>query len=385
MRGVVAALQGRALPCAVVDLDALDANIARVRQVCGGVPLRVASKSVRHLGLLRRILEGGPFQGVMCFTVPEAVFLADQGVDDLFVAYPTLQHAPLVALARSGRTTAVVADCRAHLTALGRAGVEAGRTLDAVLEIDVSLRGPGVHLGARRSPLRSADQVVALARAAADIPGVQVVGLMGYEGHVAGVPDALPGGGVSNLAKRALKRVAQPRVAQLRADAVAGLQGLGLDLRIVNGGGTGSLHLTRNEPAVTELTAGSAFLCPHLFSAFADLDYQPAAWFACEAVRSSDADMVTVLGGGYVASGSPGWDKVPQPVWPAGAALVDLEGAGEVQTPVRGVSVELGSPVLFRHAKAGELAERFNEYVLVRDGRVVAVEPTYRGMGQAFL
>lgn len=385
MHRVVTALAGRTLPCAVVDLDALDANIARARAVCQGTPLRVASKSVRHVGLLRRILDGGPFQGVMCFTVPEAVFLAAQGFDDLFVAYPTLQHAPLVALARTGATVAVVADCQAHLEALGRAGVEAGRPLDAVLEIDVSLRGPGLHLGARRSPVRSVDQLVALAQAAARVPGVQVVGLMGYEGHVAGVPDALPGDRIQNLAKRALKRVAQPRVAQLRADAVAGLQGLGLDLRIVNGGGTGSLHLTRNEPAVTELTAGSAFLCPHLFSAFEDLDYQPAAWFACEAVRSSDPDMVTVLGGGYVASGAPGWDKVPQPVWPPGAARVELEGAGEVQTPLSGIQVALGAPVLFRHAKAGELAERFNEYVLVRGDQVVAVEPTYRGMGQAFL
>jgi D-serine deaminase-like pyridoxal phosphate-dependent protein len=68
--------------------------------------------------------------------------------------------------------------------------------------------------------------------------------------------------------------------------------------------------------------------------------------------------------------------------------LLPLEGAGEVQTPLRlpaGVELALGEPVFFRHAKAGELAEHFNEYLLVRGDRIEARIPTYRGLGRCFL
>src|SRR5678816_3513087 len=90
-------------------------------------------------------------------------------------------------------------------------------------------------------------------------------------------------------------------------------------------------------------------------------------WFALQVSRSSDAGYVTCLGGGYVASGAPGWDKVPKPEFPRGLALLPDEGCGEVQTPLRVSRSEdpaLGSRVLFRPAKAGEHAERFNEYLL---------------------
>ncbi|MCO4774321.1 MAG: amino acid deaminase/aldolase, partial [Deltaproteobacteria bacterium] len=93
-------------------------------------------------------------------------------------------------------------------------------------------------------------------------------------------------------------------------------------------------------------------------------------------------------GGGYVASGEAGPDKLPVPWLPEGLALLDLEGAGEVQTPLRvpaGVSLGIGDPVFLRHAKAGELAEHFTEYVLLRGESVVGRVPTYRGEGQCFL
>jgi len=98
--------------------------------------------------------------------------------------------------------------------------------------------------------------------------------------------------------------------------------------------------------------------------------------------------MVTCLGGGYIASGEAGPDKHPVPYLPQGCRLLPMEGGGEVQTPVihpDNVRLKIGDPMLFRHAKAGEPAERFNEYIMIRDGAVVAREPTYRGMGRAFL
>lgn len=389
-------LRGQRLPAALVDLDALARNVDRLMaRTQGPVTLRVASKSVRHVGLLRRILErgGARCRGLMCFSAEEAVRLADAGFDDLLVAYPTVQRGALDALAQvaagGGRVSAVV-DCVAHLEALGAAGRAADAILDAVIEIDLSYRPVGgrVHLGVRRSPLRTAADCVALARRAEGIEGVRVAGLMGYEAHVAGLTDRVPGGGRALAARRAFKRVATPAAARLRAEAARALRAAGVDLRLVNGGGTGSLHLTAGQPAVTEITAGSGFLCPHLFSDYLDLDLEPAAFFALEVSRSSDPGFVTCAGGGYVASGPPAADRLPRPWSPAGLALLDTEGAGEVQTPLRvsrgADALAVGDPVLFRHAKAGELAERFDRYLLVEGGRVVGEEPTYRGEGWCF-
>jgi D-serine deaminase-like pyridoxal phosphate-dependent protein len=64
------------------------------------------------------------------------------------------------------------------------------------------------------------------------------------------------------------------------------------------------------------------------------------------------------------------------------------EGAGEVQTPLKGESaarLAIGDRVWFRHAKAGELCERVNTLHLVAGDRIVEAVPTYRGEGRAFL
>ncbi|MFT5679196.1 MAG: D-serine deaminase-like pyridoxal phosphate-dependent protein [Myxococcota bacterium] len=387
-------LTGERLPVALVDLDAVTANIDALVASAGGIPIRVASKSIRHVGLLRRILDGlgEACSGLMCFSVEEAVALAGVGFDDLLVAYPTLQSAALRSAAQqvaAGKTIRLMADDRAHLVAMDAAGRSAGVTLEAILELDVSYRplGGRIHLGARRSPLRSPADVVALARAAADLDGVRLVGLMAYEGHIAGLPDASPFQPALNPVKRLLKRRAYPAAAASRAATVAALEAVGVSLSVVNAGGTGSVHLNATESAITEVTAGSGFLCSHLFDYYADLNLKPAAFFALEVVRRSDPGIVTCAGGGYIASGEPGWDRLPLPVLPPGLRYISVEGAGEVQTPLRvppGVEIPLGAPVLFRHSKAGEPAERFVEYLLLSDGQIVAREPTYRGMSWCF-
>lgn len=395
--GFKRALRDERLPAALVDLDALDRNVGRLTGALEGTDktLRVASKSVRHVGLLRRILErgGDRVRGLMCFTLEEACFLADEGFDDLLVAYPSVQRAALDAVAERvarGATIRVMADHRAHLEAYAAAGRRAGVTLEALVDLDVSyeaLRGR-VHLGVLRSPLRSARQVAELARAAKGAVGVRVVGLMGYEAHVAGLSDDNPFSRAMTPVRRAIKRISIPRIAELRAKAVEALREEGVDVRVVNGGGTGSLRVTAREACVTEVTAGSGFVCSHLFDYYDDNVCEPAAFFALEVARVPEPGVVTCLGGGYVASGEPGWDRLPIPWAPEGLRYVSMEGAGEVQTPLRVGAREpiyIGDPIVFRHAKAGELAERFDTYLLLRGGAVVAREPTYRGMGRCFL
>ena len=390
------ALAPERLPAALVHLEALEANLELMLAPveARGKRLRIASKSIRVPYLLRYLMERsrGLARGVMCFTVEEARFLAEQGHDDLLMAYPTVQAADLEILAEltgRGTTVCLVVDSASHLEALSRAGRGKGVVLRAAVELDVSFRRGRLHVGARRSPVRDPGRVLELIRLAEKLGGVRVAGIMAYEAHIAGVPDRDPFAGMMNLVARAVKWRSRPDVARLREEVVARLRREGVELEFFNGGGTGSLDSTSADSTVTEVTAGSGFYCSHLFSYFRSLELHPAAFFALQVVRSSDPGLITCLGGGYVASGPAGPNKLPIPHSPPGLQLLPLEGAGEVQTPLRlppdAPPLQPGDPVIFRHAKAGELMERFNEVLLLREGKVVDRVPTYRGLGKCFL
>lgn len=395
-----AALAGERLPAAAVDLDAFDRNVASVarllREKAPRQTLRLATKSVRVPALIRRVLaSGGPYQGLMCYAAAEVGFLAEQGFDDFLVAYPTVQWADLDVLRRihrSGRRVRLVVDSLATIERI-EFEMRGGETpFPLILDVDMSLRllGGNVHLGVRRSPLRTVDDVLRLYDQAARLQSVEIVGLMGYEAQVAGLGDRNPFKKLINPIARQIRGRSVKAVTALRRELAEALARRGAKLEIFNGGGTGSLSYAVEEPWLTELTAGSGFLCSHLFDYYSNVQPEPAAFFALQATRSSDPGYVTCAGGGYIASGEPGWDKVPRPYLPAGLKLVSTEGCGEVQTPLRWEGepteeIAPGSPVLFRHAKAGELAEHFNEYLLVHGGKIVDRAPTYRGSGQCFL
>ena len=159
-------------------------------------------------------------------------------------------------------------------------------------------------------------------------------------------------------------------------------------LEFVNGGGTGSIETTAAEEAVTEIAAGSGLFGPHLFDHYTRFRPQPAVHFVLSVVRRPSPRHATVLGGGWIASGATGLDRLPTPVWPQGLALVPAEGAGEVQTPLTGdaaAQLRVGDRVWFRHTKAGELCEHVDALHLIADGQVVGTAPTYRGEGKVFL
>lgn len=384
------------LPAALVDLDAVDRNCERILEAVGERPVgvRVASKSVRVPWLLRYLLgRDERFRGLMCFTAREAEFLADQGFDDLLVAYPVAGAAEAAAfgrLAARGVTGIATVDDRAQLPILEEAAREHGGTIPLCIDVDVSWRPIGrfAHLGVRRSPIRDAASALDLARDIARRPGLSLAAVLGYEAQVAGMRDVNPGSRLLDPTRRLIKRRSIPLAARRRHEVVEALRAGGHRIEIVNGGGTGSLHSTTADSSVTEVTVGSGFLCSHLFDGYDDLALEPAAFFAIQVVRRSDPGFVTCAGGGYVASGEAGPDRLPAVHLPAGLTPLSLEGFGEVQTPFRvdgGAGPNLGDPVICRHAKAGELAERFSEYLLVRGGAVVERVPTYRGLGKTFL
>ncbi len=392
-RRLKAAVAGEALPVAVVDLDAVDANVARlVAPVrAANKHLRIASKSVRCVALLKHIMGlDDVFRGVMGFKVDEAAHLVAAGFDDVFVAYPSMAERDAETLASLAPRVSIAVDDAEHVARHGRAGAAAGVEIPLVIDVDMSLRwlGDRVHLGVRRSPIADVDAVRALAANIRDTPGVKLHGVMGYEAQIAGMTDASPYSRLLNLPKRGIKQLSRGPVARLRRDIAEALRADGHAITIFNGGGSGSVHWATAEDALTEVTAGSGFLDSHLFDYYRALELRPAVFFGVQAVRRPAPGIVTCHGGGYVASGEAGRDRLPRPYLPAGLELFDLEGAGEVQTPLSvpaGVEVALGDPIFFRHAKAGELAEHFAEYVFVRGDRIVERAPTYRGEGRTFL
>ncbi|MFU8871011.1 amino acid deaminase/aldolase [Micromonospora sp. SL4-19] len=381
-------------PYAVVDLAAFEANADALVSRAAGKPIRVASKSVRARDLLSRVLARPGWRGVMAFTLPEAIWLARGGVsDDVLVAYPTADRGSLAQLAADPALAAAVTlmvDDTGQLDLVDEVCPPGRRPAVRVcLDLDASWRplGGRVHMGVRRSPVHSAQAAGAFAAAVADRPGFQLVGLMSYEAQIAGLGDAPPGQAVLGTAIRVTQRRSYQELLARRAAAVAAVREH-TDLEFVNGGGTGSVAATSADPAVTEVTAGSGLYGPALFDAYRAWRPTPAAFFACAVVRRPTPELATVLGGGWIASGSAGASRLPRPWLPAGLKLLGAEGAGEVQTPLAGAgaaTLRIGDRVWFRHAKAGELCERVNELHLIDGDEVVATVPTYRGEGHAFL
>jgi D-serine deaminase-like pyridoxal phosphate-dependent protein len=382
-------------PFAFVDLDAMWSNAEEMLGRAGDKPIRVASKSVRCRALLEALLgRDERFAGLMTYTLPETLWLAEQGFEDLLLAYPTadtgaLGELAMRSVANPGGSPIVMVDCVEHLDAIESVLGAGAAPVRVCIDLDAGwwALGGRIKVGPKRSPIHTVEQAVELAREIERRPQIELDALMAYEGQIAGVGDLPPGRRLRGAMIRFMQRRSAAELAARRAAVVAAL-GEFVELEIVNGGGTGSLELTSTEEAVTEVTAGSGFYAPALFDHYSRFSLTPAAGFALPIVRKPAAKVATALGGGYLASGSGDPARLPAPWLPQGLRLDPEEGAGEVQTPLLGdaaANLEIGDRVYLRHAKAGELCERFDSLHLVEGEQIVDVVPTYRGDGKAFL
>lgn len=385
-------------PLATLHLPALAWNAQDLLRRAAGLPIRVASKSLRVRGVLDAVLALPGYAGVLGYTLPEALWLAADaggrpGIADVVVGYPSADRAAIAALAAdpvlAGRVTLMV-DAVEHLDLIDAVAPARRRAapIRVAIELDVSYRAPLLgRIGVWRSPVRTPEQARALAEAITARPGYRLVGMMAYEAQIAGVGDRAEGRPLYGALLRQLQRRSVAELTERRGRAVAAVRAVA-ELEFVNGGGTGSLERTGGDPSVTELAAGSGLFGPHLFDHYRGFAPAPAAAFALPVVRKPTPAMATLLGGGWIASGPPGPDRLPQPVHPPGLAFVPREAAGEVQTPLIGAAAAglgLGDRVWFRHTKAGELAEHVDQLLLVDDGAVVGRTQSYRGEGAVFL
>ncbi|MCK9824056.1 amino acid deaminase/aldolase [Nocardioides cavernae] len=379
-----------ATPTAVVDLDAFDANAVDLVRRAAGKPIRVASKSLRVPALIERALAHDGFAGVLAFTLGEALWLHETGVsDDIVVAYPTVDSAAIARLTASPSAAAAITlmvDDPVHLDLVDATRASRAVQVRIALDLDAGLRVGGQHIGPKRSPLFDTGDVLAMARKVAEREGFRLVGVMTYEGQVAGVQDDVPEQRTKSLLVRRLKQASMAQLEVRRREISQALSEVA-DLEFWNGGGSGSVEATAADEAVTEIAAGSGLLVPGIFDHYASFTPRPAAYFGLRVSRKPTPTMATVHGGGLIASGATGPDRSPVPWAPPGLHLTGLEGAGEVQTPLTGhpaALLAIGDLVWFRHAKSGELFEHVRDVHLVRGETVTEVVPSYRGCDRAF-
>jgi D-serine deaminase-like pyridoxal phosphate-dependent protein len=382
-------------PFAFVDLDAMWSNSDAMLARAGAKPIRVASKSLRCRALIERVLAHSErYAGLMTFTLPETLWLTELGFENLLLAYPTadtgaLEELALRSVANPEGAPIVMVDCTEHLDAIESVLGAGASPVRVCIELDAGWWAAGgrIKVGPKRSPIHTVEQAVALAQEIERRPQLKLAALMAYEGQIAGVGDRPPGRRLRGAAIRSMQRRSAAELAERRAAVVAAIREFA-ELPIVNGGGTGSLELTGAEDSVTEIAAGSGFYAPALFDAYSRFSLTPAAGYALPIVRKPSPEVATALGGGYLASGSGDASRVPSPWLPPGLELDPEEGAGEVQTPLSGTparDLQIGDRVYMRHAKAGELCERFDVLHLVEGEEIVDVVPTYRGEGKTFL
>ena len=335
------------------------------------------------------------FRGILSFTLPEALFLASEGFENLVVAYPTADREALAALAELAaadpdRAPVPMVDSPAHLDLIESTMHGGAGKLRVCLELDLGwwpLGGKLMRIGPKRSPVRTPQRARQMASEVEERPGTRLAGLMAYEGQIAGVGDRTPGHPLRSAGIRWMQSASERDIRRRLPEMVAAVREVA-DLEFVNGGGTGSLARTAAGGAVTELTAGSGFYASALFDNYRSLSLTPAAFFCLAVVRRPSLGTVTALGGGYLASGPATPDRLPEPYLPEGLHLDRQEGAGEVQTPLHGTAarrLRVGDRVYMRHAKAGELCERFDSLYLVEGDRIADEVATYRGAGKAFL
>ncbi len=231
----------------VVDLDAFDANAADLTRRAAGKPVRVASKSLRIPALVERALATPGFAGVLSYSLREALWLVREGItNDAVMGYPSSIGSPWPTCSPTRRPAAGHPDGRRPRPPVpDRVGRADGVRPRVAIDIDAGLKLGRSHVGPKRSPLYDASQVVDLAREAID-RGFSPVGVMTYEGQVAGVPDDVPHQRAKSLVVPKLKSASIAQLEERRAQIAEELRDV-VDL----GSGTPGVPAASSRPSAT--------------------------------------------------------------------------------------------------------------------------------------
>lgn len=378
-----------------MNLDNLDKNIEIVNKKTSAKNLRIATKSLRSLDAIKYIIEKTPhYIGVMSYSAAESLYLLENGIDDILCAYPQMDEDSIkksLLLQKTGKKIVWMLDNIEQWKFLNQIAEDADEDICVCLDINLSMPLPFLYFGTKRSRTASLEQVKSLIAQTQEYKRVKLVALMGYEAQIAGLSEKIPGKKYQAFFINLLKKISKKDVSKRRFEIVQWLKSQGYELRLVNGGGSGSMEFTCAQTEVTEITVGSAYYFPSYFSYMNTMqDLNPAAGFVLQVTRSPEKGIVTCHSGGFIASGATGRDKAPVVIYPNYLDILPNEGFGEVQTPLQILdkskydSIKIGDYVWLRHAKAGELSEHFNYFYCYKAGNFEFKFTTYRGEGKSF-
>lgn len=378
-------------PVIALGVEALAYNAHDMLRRAGGLPIRVASKSIRVRSVLDAVLALPGYEGVLAYSLAEAIWLSET-IDDIVVAYPSADREAIAMLAadeRAASRVTVMIDSVEQLDLIDAVVAPHKRSVIRVcVDFDASWHSKALgNIGVLRSPIHAAAHLRTFAEEVTNRAGFKMVGVMSYEAQIAGVGDQPIGKRAEGALMRVVQSASRAELVERRTEALASVREI-VDLEFVNGGGTGSIESTVAEAAITEVAAGSGLFGPHLFDNYRMFTPAPAVAFALDVVRRPNAETATLLGGGWIASGPANESRLPQITWPQGLEYAPREAAGEVQSPVIGSAargMHVGDRVWLRHTKSGEIMEHGNAVVPVAGGAAGDPLLTYRGEGKCFL
>jgi len=365
-------------PVLLLDLDVLKRNCSYYFKNSKTLNIRVATKSIRSLEVLKIIQNGlgEKFSGLMAYDLREAIWLVDQGFEDVLLGYPQFYKNDLKRIQENDlyrKSITLMVDSIEHMAEL-----KEFKGLQICVDVDMSYYLPGLYFCVFRSSKRHIRELVELVKVIRE-SSHNLMGFMGYEAQLAGVADKK---GILSPIVYFLKMLSKNHILNLRKQ----IKNEFPKTKFFNGGGTGSIHFSSEDPSISEVTVGSGFFHSHLFDGYSDLLSSPSLFFRLPVTRRPNHTTITCLGGGYISSGEVGRDKLPKIIYPDGLEYISNEMAGEVQTPLRdsNQTLRIGDYVYFRPAKSGEICERFSEIHLLKNGEVIDQAFTYRGEGQCF-
>ena len=288
-------------PALLVDLDALDHNASLMVQRCvdAGIAWRPHVKACKAPAMALRLLDAGAV-GVTCAKASEALAMAQGGVTDILIANEVVGVQKVTRLIEVAKlaTLCVAVDDAANVREISAAADSAGVTIDLLVDIDVNLHRCGVT--PREAP--------ALCALISDLPAVRLRGLMGYEGHVMGLPDEE-------------KERETAAAAAILAQATELCRADGHEIGVLSGGGSGNYRYVLKQGVLNELQAGGAALMDLTYEQMGVEGHRRALSLVCQVVSAAHADR---------AAGDAGWKAtgrhtgLPSVVAPAGWQCVGL-------------------------------------------------------------
>ena len=350
-------------PALLLDLDALDRNIAAMAAHCkaAGINLRPHAKGAKSIAIGRRQMAAGAV-GICCATLGEAEVIAGSGIDNVLITSPTVTPAMIDRLmdlngARNGLT--VVADNPANVDTLNAACGKAGKPLGVVVEYDV---------GQARTGTTSVESALALARRIHDSPHLRYVGVQAYYGHFQHI---------AGFAER--KAAAEGQMARVRA-LIARLKAEGLAPGIVTGGGTGTFDIDPAGGVFTEMQPGSY---PFMDREYVEIDIAKGrsspfvpSLFVQASVISANRPGFAVVNAGYKSFATEGGMPLV-----ASPRLTDVQYKlmgdehGGIDYDPKGGTLKVGDLVEFLTPHCDPTINLYSRYHCVRGDTLVEIWP----------